>query len=131
MDSHKLRQARQLRRIAPFIELRRIVGADEIKQFCPGKFLGVIPERVHGVGNAAAPDFLVIHFAAGLAREREPQQLQPEVVRRRFGDRFEGRLCGRNNEETVQLQLLQRRLRHEKMPQMHRVERSAKNSKLH
>jgi hypothetical protein len=53
-----------------------MVRADEIKQFRSRKSARVIAQRVNGVGNSAAPDFLFVNPAIRFAREREPEQLQ-------------------------------------------------------
>src|SRR5881409_1323946 len=56
---------------APFVQLRNVVRANEVKQFCIGKSAAVIADGVDGIGGAAALDFLLVNFVAGLADEPE------------------------------------------------------------
>ena len=67
-NRHKFRQPRQFVGFAPFVEFGRVVRADEIKQFRLRKSFRVIAQGFDGVGNAAAPDFLVVNFTIRSAR---------------------------------------------------------------
>ena len=78
-NDNKLRQLCQFIRLPPLVEFCRVVGADEIKQFRSRKFFCVLTQCVKGVGNAAAPDFLVVNLAICPARQREPEQLQADA----------------------------------------------------
>src|SRR6185312_9915001 len=109
---HELRELRQLFRVAPGWELLHMIAADEVKDFRLGKALMEIAQRADGVGNAAALKLLLVDFAPGFSREREPQQAEAVGAGSGFAVRFEGRLGGRDEEEAVQLQFLARGLRH-------------------
>ena len=120
------RQLRQFAGFAPFIELGRVVRADQIKQFRLRKSSRVIAHGVDGVGNAAAPDFLLVNFAIRFARQRQPEQVQPDGGRRGLVVRLERRLRRRNEKQPVQAQFLARRLRDQQMAEVDRVKRTAK-----
>ena len=106
--------------------LRHVVRADEIKQFRSRKSFRVIAQRVNGVGNAAAPDFLFVNFAIRPARQREPEQLQSGGRGRGLVVRLERRLRRRNEKQAVQPKFLNRRLRDQQMAEVNRVKRAAK-----
>ena len=86
---HKLRELGQRRRLAPLVQLRGIVGADEIKQLRARKFIGIATQCVHGVGNAATLDFLFVRFAMGLACECQPEKFHTHGGGRGLGFRLE------------------------------------------
>jgi len=127
-NHHELRQLCQLVWFAPLAQFGHVVRADEIEQFHSRKSLRIITKRVNGVGNAAAPDFLLVNFAIRPARERQAQQLQSRVCGRGLAFRFERRLRSRDEIQSVQPQFFNRRLRHQQVAQVDRVERTAKQT---
>jgi len=102
-----------------------VVRADEIKQRRAGKSPGVIANGIDRKRYTASFDFLVVDFTIGLASQSEPQQAQSLFRRRERQARLERRLRGGNEEQPLQLQFLARRLRHEQMAAMDRIERAS------
>ena len=102
-----------------------MVGADEVKQSGAGKTAGVIADRVDGIGNSAAFDFLVVNFATGPARQGQPQQAQSLFRRRKHQSRLERRLCGGNEKQAGELEFLLCRPSHEQVAEVDWIERPA------
>ena len=82
----------------PFREATHVVCPDEVEQLRVWKKPRVIPDRINREGNTAALDLLIIDFAVGFAREREPEQLHPDGGGRELIVGLEGGLR-RENEE--------------------------------
>jgi hypothetical protein len=92
-------------------------------------FFCVMAGRLNCVGNAAAPDFLVVHLAIGFAGKGEAEPLEAHFRRGRLAFPFERSLrCG-NKKQSIQTQFFHRRLRDEQVAEMNRVERAAIQSK--
>jgi len=127
----KLDQSRQRVGLPPAGQRRHVIRADEVKQRRVRKPTRVIPHRVNRVGHAATVQFLFVHLAARPAGQGQPQQTRAHRAGRRPVLGFERRLRRRNETEPVQAQFLQRRPRHEQMPQMHRIKRAAEQPQLH
>ena len=102
-----------------------MVGADEIKQLRGRKASNVLADGVNRVGDAASLEFLVVDLAIGLAGQRQTQHLQPRFRRRQHQARFERGLRRGNKKQAREPEFLPRRLRHEQMAEVNRIERPA------
>ena len=72
-DGEEFNEAGEFGGVAPGTERGDVVGANEPVELGAGKAAGVIADGVDGVGDAAAANFLVVDFAAGLAGEGEAE----------------------------------------------------------
>ena len=102
-----------------------MIGADEIEQFRAGEPARVIAEGINRLGDAAAMQFLLINFTPRFSRERQPQEAQTVGRGGRGAARLEWGLGGGNEEEPIQAQFLAGGLRHEQVPEMDRIKRTA------
>ncbi len=124
-------RSRQFGRLTPEGQLRGLVRADEIKQFRRRQFVSILAHGIDGIGNAAAPDFPVVHFAGRIARQSQAQQAQPFAGGRGMRRRLKRRLRGRNEKDAGQASSSRAAWATSKWPQMHRIKRTAKKSNLH
>lgn len=72
--------------------------------------------------------FLFIHFTPVPSGERQPEQLGAYLAGDWSGRLLERRLRCWHEEQPVQLQLLESRLRHKQMPEVNWIKRPAKNA---
>ena len=84
----------------------------------------VIAHRFNRIGHAATMKLLLIDFAPRFPRQREAQEAHAIRAGSRFAVRLERRLRGGDKEQPLQPQFLARRLRHEQVPEMHRIKRT-------
>ncbi len=131
LGTAKVRKSRQFIGFAPEMQLRNLVSSDEIKQFRAGKSLLIVTYGVDAEGDSAAPHFAVIDFRRSVPGQGEADQSKPFLCRSGCGGGFEWRLCGGNEENSIQLRLFTRGASHEEMSQMYGIKRTAKESKFH
>src|SRR5580704_12587716 len=105
-----------------------MVGTDEAEKFRVWKTFGVVADGINRVGNAAAPDLLVVNLVIGFAGEGEAKKAQPFGRRRRSRARLERRLRRRDKKKPLDAGFLARRLRHEQVPKMHGVKGPAEQT---
>lgn len=120
----KFKKRRQLIGLAPFVEFRHVIRADEIEPFHVRILFRVMPRRIDGVRDAAATQFLFVNFILRQAAQRKSKPSQTKFGRRGFIILFKGRSRGRNEKKPVQSQFLDGRLRDKQMAEMNGIERA-------
>lgn len=98
-----------------------IIGTDQIKEPRSGEALAVSLHRIDSKRYATPAYFLVVDFAAGVAREGQSQEAQSIRPGDWVAVRFERRLRRWNEEKPVQAELLEGGLGDKQVPQMHRI----------
>ena len=98
-----------------------MVGTNDVIKFSPRETGAEIAHRVDGKRRWSAPEFLIVHFVTGVAGQAEPEPAQAFGCGGGLLVGLERRLSRGNKDNTVQLQLFEGSLGHQKMPAMHRV----------
>src|SRR5688572_17677246 len=88
-DGNEFDGSRQFIRRAPLVELRDVVGADEVEQLGFGEAASVLAHGVDRVRGAAATEFVGVNFVASLSGEGESQHPCAQLGRRGFALGFE------------------------------------------
>ena len=99
-----------------------MVGTDQVVQFGFGEPGCVIAKCINRVRNTVAIQFLCVEFAPVYTCERQPQKPQSNFGGGRLLLWLERRPCGGDDEQPVERQFLQSRLRHEYVTVVHWVE---------
>jgi hypothetical protein len=108
--------------VAPFGQLRGVIGADEIVEGSAGMSADVVTDSQDGIGDTPALDFLVVDGTLWASREGKPQQSESLLRRSEYGIGFERGLGGGNKAEPVKSEFFASRLGDEKVSEVHRVE---------
>ena len=104
----------------PLAEGPRLVGADDQHQLESREFTLQFVKRVHGVAGPGAMEFALVHGHPGQACKGQSGHRQSMLARRQTGP-VRGQPSGQNV-QTIQVQLLQRRLGQSDMGPVRRVE---------
>ena len=124
-DDDELSEFRQLPRLAPLRKAGYVIGADEVEEAGSGKTLRIGSECFHCIGGSAAFEFLQIQFGLHFAGQGQAKEADARGGWRRGGGRFEGRLCGGDEEQPFEVQFFTRGPGDQQVTTMHWIERAA------
>lgn len=117
--------------IAPMGEGGHVIGADEPEKPGVGKARSTGADGVDGITGAAATELQFVDLKVGMAGKGDAQPAQSKVIRGGCVGGFEGRPCGGNEDDAIELEFFTRRFSHEEMAEVDRVEGTAIETNAH
>jgi hypothetical protein len=99
-----------------------VVGTDQPEQLRVRVPIAEGVHRVDRVAHPAAGQFIGVHLDAGLASQGSSQHPQTSRIGCWTGTRLEGGLGGRDEEQAIERQFLEGRLRDEQMSPVQGIE---------
>ena len=123
-------QAEQLAPVAPGMQARVLVLAENEDTLVVGVRLGQLAHRVERVADAAPAQFAALEHEARLAGDRQAHH-RFAVGRTGKAARLLPRLADRDPAQLVETQLLERRLRQGDVGVVHRVETASEQADAH
>jgi hypothetical protein len=98
-----------------------MVGTDEVMEFSIRMAIAKATDGVDRVGDPPTRNFQRIDLGISATRQRDPEHRETEAGWCEWVIWFEGRLCGRNEDDAIQLQFLKRGLSHEEVASVNGV----------